>query len=109
MILSPDAHTIICKVNLPSVPAFIAAGGAFDVEYRIFIGFREGTVCIVKNGELLSQTIELETPPCGLIRLKSLVIVATMTNILHAYSHKGKKKWSIYLPHSVLALEPLFL
>jgi len=109
MILSPDAHTIICKLKLPSAPAFIAAGGTFDVEYRIFVGCREGTVCIVKNGELLSQTIELDTPPCGLVRLKSLVICATMSNALHAYSHKGKKKWSVYLPCNTLVLEPLFM
>jgi len=109
MILSPDAHTIIAKIKLPSAPAFICCGGTFDVEYRIFVGCREGTVCIVKNGELLSQTIELETPPAGLVRLKSVVICATMNQSLHAYSHKGKKKWSIYLPSGVLALEPLFL
>jgi len=109
MILSPDAHTIICKVKLPSVPAFVACGGSFDVEYRVFVGCREGTICIIKNGELLSQTIGLDTPPCGLIRLKSVVVAATMTNALRAFSHKGKKKWSVYLPGPIQALEPLFL
>ena len=82
MILSPDAHTIISKIKLPSPPVFIACGGTFDVEYRIFVGCREGTVCIIKNGELLSQTIELETPPAGLVRLKSVVVCATMTKVL---------------------------
>ena len=40
MILSPDAHTIIAKIKLPSPPVFISCGGTFDVEYRIFVGCR---------------------------------------------------------------------
>jgi len=104
MILSPDAHTIIAKVRLPSVPAFMCCTGTFSVEYRVFVACRHSVVCTVKNGELLKQRIELEYPPSCMITVdKSLLVGGAKT--IQAFTHKGKRKWSLYLQAAVCEIE----
>lgn len=100
MILSPDAYTIIVKVRLPSVPAFMCCVGTYAVEYRVFIACRHSIVCTVKNGELLEQRIELEHPPCCMITIgKTLLVGGSKT--IQAYSYEGKRKWGLDLTASV--------
>ena len=50
----------VIQVNLPAVPVFVSVSGLLDVEYRLAVACRNGVVHMVKNGQLLSTSIELE-------------------------------------------------
>jgi Bardet-Biedl syndrome 1 protein len=101
LILDPTGSSIMKKVQLPSIPAFIVATGLYDVDYRIVVACRNGNVYTVRDGELTGIVIELESQPCGLARVDKSVMVGTMANVLHSYHVKGKKQYSVYLPSSI--------
>jgi Bardet-Biedl syndrome 1 protein len=81
--------------------------------YRVMRWLRVLHVCTdryvytVKNGELSSTVMELESQPVGLIRTNKSVIVGCMNNTLVSYHIKGKKNYSLYLPSSILTMELL--
>eukprot|EP00656_Telonema_subtile_P050277 TRINITY_DN6474_c0_g1_i3.p1 TRINITY_DN6474_c0_g1~~TRINITY_DN6474_c0_g1_i3.p1 ORF type:complete len:431 (-),score=116.19 TRINITY_DN6474_c0_g1_i3:155-1447(-) len=106
MILSPDAHTIIAKVRLPSVPALLCCTGSQAVEYRVFVACRHSMVCTVKNGELLKQRIELEHPPCCMSTIDKTLLIGG-SKLIQGYTFKGKRKWSVYLPAAVSEIAAL--
>merc|ERR1719335_1813499 len=55
-------------------------------------------ISTIKNGQVLSVVIELETQPVGLVRFDKNIYVGCMDNIMHCFHFKGKKNHSIYLP-----------
>lgn len=57
---------------------------------------------------LRSGVIELETPPCGLVRIGKNVLVGTMDKV-HCYHIKGKKNYTLYLPSQVTSMSLLRL
>jgi len=109
LILNPSGSAILTSCKLKGVPVYIAVTGLYDVDYRIVVACRDGNVYTIKNGEVARQCIELETQPCGLVRLEKSIIVACMDNAVHSFHIKGKKNFSIYLPNSVTNMSPLCL
>jgi len=107
--LNPSGSAILTSCKLKGVPVYIAVTGLYDVDYRIVVACRDGNVYTIKNGEVARQCIELETQPCGLVRLEKSIIVACMDNAVHSFHIKGKKNFSIYLPNSVTNMSPLCL
>lgn len=107
LILDPTGTSIQTTVKLPAVPVFLAINGLLDVDYRVVVAARNGYVYTVKNGELSSTVMELESQPVGLIRTNKSVIVGCMNNTLVSYHIKGKKNYSLYLPSSILTMELL--
>lgn len=101
LILDPPGSAILTRCSLQGVPVFIAVSGLYDVDYRIVVACRNGNVYTIKNGEVTGTVIELETLPCGLVRLERNIIVATMDNVLHSFHIKGKKNWSVHMPESI--------
>merc|ERR1719409_1380318 len=97
-ILDSSALNIAQKVEVDAVPSFISVLGLFDVEYRITIACRDGNIYTIKNGQVLSSVIELETQPVGLVRYDKNIYVGCMDNVIHCFHFKGKKNHSIYLP-----------
>jgi len=97
-ILDSSALTIQQKVELDAVPSFISVLGLYDVEYRITVACRDGNIYTIKNGQVLSTVIELETQPVGLVRYDKNIYVGCMDNVIHCFHFKGKKIHSIYLP-----------
>ncbi|CAL1173642.1 unnamed protein product [Cladocopium goreaui] len=79
-ILDSNALNLAAKVKLEAVPTFISVLGLFDVEYRITVACRDGNIYTVKNGQVLSNVIELETQPVGLVRFDKNVYVGCMDN-----------------------------
>merc|ERR1719471_1564606 len=105
-ILDSSALNIHQKVELDAVPTFISVLGLFDVEYRITVACRDGNIYTIKNGQVLSSVIELETQPVGLVRYDKNIYVGCMDNVIHSFHFKGKKNHSIYLtcPISCMSL-----
>jgi len=97
-ILDSSALNIATKVELDAVPTFISVLGLYDVEYRITVACRDGNIYTIKNGQVLSSVIELETQPVGLVRYDKNIYVGCMDNVIHCFHFKGKKNHSIYLP-----------
>eukprot|EP01059_Diplonema_ambulator_P035719 TRINITY_DN8532_c0_g1_i5.p1 TRINITY_DN8532_c0_g1~~TRINITY_DN8532_c0_g1_i5.p1 ORF type:complete len:594 (+),score=182.29 TRINITY_DN8532_c0_g1_i5:184-1965(+) len=92
---------ILRKIQLASTPVFVCASGLYDVDYRIVISCRNANIYTIKNGEPLGVSIELESQPCGMVRVDKSIIVGTMANVMHAYHVKGKKQYSVYLPAAI--------
>jgi Bardet-Biedl syndrome 1 protein len=86
---------------------FVASTGLLDVDYRIVVACRDGRVYTVKNDELSTVVIELETQPCGLIRTAKQIHVACMNRVIHCYHAKGKKAYSLYLPAEITCMESM--
>merc|ERR1719321_2013031 len=97
-ILDSSALNIAQKVEVDAVPSFISVLGLYDVEYRITVACRDGNIYTIKNGQVLSNVIELETQPVGLVRYDKNIYVGCMDNVIHCFHFKGKKNHSIYVP-----------
>jgi len=106
-ILDSDALNVATKVALDAVPTFLSVMGLFDVEYRITCACRDGRVYTIKNGQVLSTVIELETQPVGLVRFDKSIYVGCMDNVIHCFHFKGKKTHSIYLPCTISCMSLL--
>lgn len=103
MILDPLGSNILAKVQLPSVPSFLCCVGAYDVDYRLVIACRNGSIYTIKKGKLIGRVIPLETQPVGLCVIDTLktILVSCMHNVVHSFHYKGNKNYSIYLPAPV--------
>merc|ERR1719409_2471922 len=97
-ILDSSALNIAQKVEVDAVPTFISVLGLYDVEYRITVACRNGNIYTIKNGQVLSTVIELESQPVGLVRYDKNIYVGCMDNVIHCFHFKGKKNHSIYVP-----------
>ena len=92
-ILDPEAFTIMDSLALPAPPVFLSVTGLYDVEYRIVVACRNGSLCVLKRGWQAARVIcPLDSQPVGLIRREKSITVATMDNNLMAVNNKGKIK-----------------
>jgi Bardet-Biedl syndrome 1 protein len=108
-ILDHTGSSIIHKIAIPSVAAFMSIGGLYQVEYRILLACRDGKVYTIKNGELQGTIIELETQPSGLARIDKHIFVGSMDKKIHCFHLKGRKLFTIFLPAHITNMEPLNL
>lgn len=97
-ILDPSALSTAQKIELDAVPTFMSILGLYSIEYRITVACRDGNIYTIKNGQVISTVIELETQPVGLVRFEKNIYVGCMDNVIHCFHFKGKKNHSIYLP-----------
>merc|ERR1719409_1850982 len=81
--------------------------GRYEVDYRITVACRDGKIFTIKNGQVLSMVIELETQPVGLVRIDKSIWVATMDQQLHCFHVKGKKSTSITMPAPISCITVL--
>ncbi|OQS06492.1 bardet-Biedl syndrome 1 family protein [Thraustotheca clavata] len=108
-ILDQQGANIITKATLPSTPVEIVVNGLYDVEYRVIVACRNGSIYTIKNGELLKSVVELESPACALLQMDKSIIVACMDRKITSYHLKGKKNWSMVMPQDIVAMEGLNL
>ena len=106
-VLNANGSAVKTTTQLPSVPVFVASTGLLDVDYRIVVACRDGRVYTIKNDELSTVVIELETQPCGLVRTAKQIHVACMNQVIHCYHAKGKKAYSLYLPAEITCIESM--
>ncbi|TMW68472.1 hypothetical protein Poli38472_005940 [Pythium oligandrum] len=104
-VLDPQGTSIVQQIRVPGVPVEIVACGLLDVESRLILTTRNGSVYTIKNGELLKTVIELESPPCGLLQLDKSIVIACMNRKLISYHLKGKKNWSLSMPDDIMLIE----
>jgi Bardet-Biedl syndrome 1 protein len=109
LILDTAGSSILKQWQLPSAPTHMAITGTKDVEFRIVVACRDGKVHTIKGDGLAGNVIELESLPCGLVRLEKAIVVGCMSNTVHGFSLRGKKMYSIYLPAPIVNMELLEL
>ncbi|KAF0718135.1 Aste57867_1873 [Aphanomyces stellatus] len=108
-ILDQQGTSVVSKTSIPSVPVDMVINGLYDVEYRVIVSCRNGSVYTVKNGELLRSVIELESPACALLQMDKSILVACMDRKIISYHLKGKKNWSMTMPQDIVAMEAMNL
>lgn len=112
LILQPSATSVACRVELDSVPVFMAVTGAFAVDWRIVVACRNGKLFTITSGDVRGTAtvkkpqIDLESQPCGgVVRVDKQIYVGTMDQQLHCFSIKGKKLFSLRQPAAITNLE----
>ncbi|KAL7978247.1 hypothetical protein Chor_014786, partial [Crotalus horridus] len=89
LILDPEAFTILSKVAIPSVPAFLDVTGQFDVEYHLTVACRNGSIYILRrDSKRPKYCIELSSQAVGLVRVQKNIMVACSDETLRGYSQK---------------------
>ena len=107
VILDATGFAILVKVNLPSPPVFVSSTGLLDIEYRIAVACRSGVIHMIKNGQLLSTSVELEAQPCALVISGKNLVAGDVGNVLHSFGLKGKKNYSVHMPAAIQSIEPM--
>ncbi|XP_032660183.1 BBSome complex member BBS1 isoform X2 [Chelonoidis abingdonii] len=108
LILDPEAFTILAKMTLPSVPAFLNVMGQFDVEYRVMVACRDGSIYILRReSKRPKYCIELSAQPMGLVRVHKNIVAGCSDETLQGYTQKGKKLWTVYLPAPLMTMSLL--
>lgn len=106
-VLDSQGMRVVKKIELEATPSFMHIMGKYEVDYRITVACRDGKIYTVKNGQVLSTVLELETQPVGLKRIDKSIFVACMDQQLHSYHVKGKKNFSMQMPHPISCIEVL--
>uniref|UniRef100_A0A8C5MM93 BBSome complex member BBS1 n=1 Tax=Leptobrachium leishanense TaxID=445787 RepID=A0A8C5MM93_9ANUR len=107
-ILDPEAFTILTRVSLPSVPTLLDITGQHDIEYRITVACRNGNVYILRrDSKRPKYCIELSAQVVGLVRVQKNIMIGTSQEMLHGYSQKGKKLWTVKLPAAAMTMSLL--
>ncbi|XP_060544566.1 Bardet-Biedl syndrome 1 protein homolog isoform X2 [Pantherophis guttatus] len=105
LILDPEAFTILSKVAIPSVPAFLDIAGQFDVEYYLTVACRNGSIYILRrDSKRPKYCIELSSQAVGLVRVQKNIMVACSDETLRGYNQKGKKLWAVTLSATPITL-----
>eukprot|EP00758_Cryptobia_borreli_P005864 Tbor_TRINITY_DN5007_c0_g1::TRINITY_DN5007_c0_g1_i1::g.14260::m.14260/K16746/BBS1; Bardet-Biedl syndrome 1 protein len=109
LILESSGVSIAKRIQIPCTPVQIMPAGLHDVEYRLIIMTRSGTIYIIKNGTLQTgATIESEAQPVAIARYENVVAVATMSHSLDFYNVKGKKQYSVLMPCAITNMCSVF-
>ena len=108
-VLDQIGSSILKKVIVPSIPAFISCLGLFVNESRIIVACRESKIVTIKNGVLLSNIVELETPPSSMVVLDKYMYVGSYDNKVHCFHMKGRKLYTLYMPHAICCMSILKL
>ncbi|KAJ6654222.1 hypothetical protein lerEdw1_007319 [Lerista edwardsae] len=116
LVLDPEAFTVLAKMVLPSVPAFLDVTGQFDVEYRLTVACRNGCIYVLRrDSKRPKYCIELSSHSVGLNWVQKNIVTACADETLRAYTQKvvclgqgeeaeregyvpGKKLWTVSLP-----------
>ena len=61
------------------MPVFIAPQGCFDIEYKIYVACRNGSIFLIKNGNISNSfKLHIESKPTGLIKLDKSIVISGM-------------------------------
>ncbi|XP_075401443.1 BBSome complex member BBS1 isoform X2 [Tenrec ecaudatus] len=108
LVLDPEAFTVLTKMSLPSIPAFLDISGQFDVEFLLAAACRDGNIYVLRrDSKRPKYCIELSAQPVGLVRVHKVLVVGSNQDSLHGFTHKGKKLWTVPMPAAILTMNLL--
>ncbi|XP_044753442.1 Bardet-Biedl syndrome 1 protein homolog [Coccinella septempunctata] len=100
-ILDPQNFSMLAQANVcntKNTPFIATATGLYDVDYKIIIATRENQVCLLRRGWLEGKSIiHIDKTIMDMIFVPgdNVIVLATTDKMLHTYSRKGQKLWSI--------------
>lgn len=100
-------HSARVSSHSPVTPSMISVTGVFDVDYRIVIATREGSVCFLQKSWLEGKEIFKTHQPLNGIALMPIdqtIVVVCMSKEILCFSRKGKKLWTTNLPYSIICM-----
>ncbi|XP_058066095.1 Bardet-Biedl syndrome 1 protein homolog [Anopheles bellator] len=115
LLLDTQAFLVLAQAKcgpFRGTPSLLSASGQYDIDYRVVIATREGSLCFLRKGWLAAQDIvKLEAPAAGLslLPIDQTIVVVCMNRALGCYSKKGKKLWRVKLPHPAICMVPVCL
>ncbi|XP_058121914.1 Bardet-Biedl syndrome 1 protein homolog [Anopheles ziemanni] len=115
LLLDTQAFVVLAQAKVgpfQGTPSMISASGQYDVDYRVVIATREGSLYLLRKGWLAGQHIvKLEAPAAGLslLPIDQTIVVVCMNQSLLCYSKKGKKLWTVRLPQPAVCMTPVCL
>jgi hypothetical protein len=56
---------------------------------------------VIKSGVIQDLIYSIESKPVSMVRLEKTIVLAGMNQILYSFYMKGKKNFSIALPHQI--------
>uniref|UniRef100_A0A7N4NYR0 Bardet-Biedl syndrome 1 n=1 Tax=Sarcophilus harrisii TaxID=9305 RepID=A0A7N4NYR0_SARHA len=106
--LEQDLWNQAKEMSLPSVPVFLEVSGQFDVEFWLTAACRDGNIYILRRDSKRPRyCIELSSQPVGLVRIHKTLVVGSTQDMLHSFTHKGKKLWTVPMPAPILTMSLL--
>ena len=91
LVLDPEAFTVLANMTLPSVPVLLHVSGLYDVEFRVIVACRDGSVYILRRGNNAGkQLFSLNAQAVGLEKVNKTIVVACVDQTLQGYSTKGR-------------------
>uniref|UniRef100_A0A674MBP4 Bardet-Biedl syndrome 1 n=1 Tax=Takifugu rubripes TaxID=31033 RepID=A0A674MBP4_TAKRU len=98
------------QMVLPSAPTMMNVTGQYDVEFRVTVACRNGSIYVLRReSEKPKYCIELSSHPVGLVRVGKNLVVGGNDESLHGFTQKGKKLWKISLPAPITTMATMDL
>lgn len=95
IVIDKSCMAINKSFQLKSVPVFIVAQGCYDIEYKIFVACRNGSIFLIKNGNISNSfKLHIESKPTGLIKLDKTIIISGMNQNIYSFYNKGSLNFS---------------
>ncbi|GJQ85344.1 hypothetical protein Trydic_g12650 [Trypoxylus dichotomus] len=102
---APLHEAISCSVK--DIPCALQATGMYDVEFRIIIASREGSISLLRRGwlegKILTQTIS-KIVDITVIPSDYFIMVATTDRMLQCYTKRGNKLWNQKMNNDITCL-----
>jgi len=106
IVLSPAGTAVEARYELPggAVPASVHATGLWQVDSRLVVHTRDGTVRSIRNKRQTSTVLRTGVPITDVAAMTSAVVAATMDGRVHCWHPKGKPLWVDEPPSPAVAL-----
>lgn len=69
LLLTADGMGVHAAFRLPSPPAFVAALGASNAPWRVYVATQYASLHVIDSGKLLAVEAHLDALPAGLVRV----------------------------------------
>ncbi|KHJ96707.1 hypothetical protein OESDEN_03328 [Oesophagostomum dentatum] len=109
-VVDSQAFQIVADCLIPGIPVQIVCYGVFDIEYRLFVSTRDGSIYSIKRDQSLKEKpiITCKTDIISFTRVNKMLAVATTDQMLHFYSFAGKCLNTVSMGESIKGLEPFY-
>ena len=108
LFLEPNGMGIKKTVDLAAVPVFMLVEGQFDIDCRLYIACRDGSIYLYAKNKISEYPlIHIDSKPIGMVKMEKTIIVAAMDNNIHSFYLKGKKHFTLPMKNEIMALEKL--
>ncbi|KAL1129834.1 hypothetical protein AAG570_012778 [Ranatra chinensis] len=102
-VMDPETFTLINSFLLTGIPYIICATGVYLIEYRIIFTCRNGSIYLLKSGNI-RYICQLSSLPVSMVLVSRNIVITSMDCTLQSISMKGRKQWSVSLPGNVTCM-----